>query len=117
MVWGQAMQIAVRSSKDYAYFEFKPIFDLVNNLGPESRRQFDNDLDFRHEKILFTARADGELLGYGFLEKLSRKRYVVKLGVVVADKWQGHGYGRALCQSMIHWAFSAPQEYRKIWLA
>ena len=99
---------------------------FINELGKETRRQFDQ---FNHIKTEEKARLSildgrknwfgyagyyGELVAYGFLQKLARKKKTMSLGIVVDDKHQRHGYGYQICKAMIDWAWK--HHYNKIWL-
>jgi ribosomal protein S18 acetylase RimI-like enzyme len=56
------------------------------------------------------AEADGQIVGHGMLDPLplAAIRHVVHLTLAVHPGWQGRGVGRAILESLIAWAKSAP---------
>lgn len=100
--------------------------EFIRSLGEETRRQFDqfNGIKTMNESSWITEDPsrdswfgltdEGELAAYGFLQRVARKNKTLTLGIVVADKHQGHGYGEKICKTMINWAWK--HKYNKIWL-
>ena len=108
--------------KDY-HMEFTKFCEFLQSLGPQTTRQFDQFVGMIEEEILekimdhrhnFYGILDGELIAYAFLQRFPKKKNVVSLGVVMADKWQGHGYGKQLYKHVTDWGL---QNYTKIWSA
>lgn len=99
-------------------------YKFVKSLGPQTTRQFDqfNNLtsqadiwnlhyENRHN---FYGMLDDELIVYAFLQKLAKKKNIVTLGVVMADKYHGHGYGKQMYKYVTDWGL---ERYTKIWSA
>ena len=101
---------------------FEKFWNFIQELGPQTTRQFDNFVDDDkttvHVKLTvrhnFFALLEDELIAYAFLQKFPRKQNVVCLGVVMAEKWQGHGYGKPLYKHVTDWGLA---RYNKIWSA
>jgi RimJ/RimL family protein N-acetyltransferase len=87
--------------------------NFILSLGAQTKRQFDqfdniktiNQVDEilclpRHN---FFGKLDSELIAYAFLQMFPKKLNVVSLGVVMADKYQGHGYGKPLYKHVTDW--------------
>ena len=96
---------------------------FAEKLGPQTRRQFDQFNDVVDEldtanltcnRHNFYGILDNELIVYAFLQKLPKKKNVVTLGVVMADKYQGHGYGKQMYKHITDWGL---ERYTKIWSA
>jgi ribosomal protein S18 acetylase RimI-like enzyme len=69
------------------------------------------------EKGFLAVDKQGQVMGYGFLRyfpEKKEKRYTTSLGIVVSDKFQGQGVGKALMDYMIGEA--KKQNMKKIWL-
>jgi ribosomal protein S18 acetylase RimI-like enzyme len=67
-------------------------------------------LDAADNGRFLVAESAGQLVGHGMLDPLplAAVRHVVHLTLAVHPGWQGQGVGRALLESLIDWARSAP---------
>ncbi len=68
------------------------------------------------DKIKFFSYYDDELIAYSYLTKFEKysKKHNCILGIVISDNWQGHGFGKEICNYMIKYAWN--RKYTKIWL-
>ena len=72
----------------------------------------------RAKQHSFVVREKGDIAGLGYLIHFPgnpRKRHVANLGIVIADRSQGRGFGGALMRHMIRWARA--HRLKKIWLS
>jgi RimJ/RimL family protein N-acetyltransferase len=94
----------------------------LNNFNPFGKITLKNidklvEKEFsRKDKIKFFTYIGNEIISYSYLtlfDKLSKKHNCI-LGIVIADNWQGKGYGKQICQHMIKTAWK--KKLTKIWL-
>lgn len=71
---------------------------------------------FRNDRIKFFSFYENNLIAYSFLTKFQKKskKHNCILGIVIADKWQGNGFGEKICKHMINHAWK--KQFEKIWL-
>jgi RimJ/RimL family protein N-acetyltransferase len=93
-------------------YNFNP-FGEINSLNVTSIVQ--KEL-FRNDRIKFFSFYENNLIAYSYLTKFQKKskKHNCILGIVIADKWQGNGFGEKICKHMINHAWK--KQFEKIWL-
>jgi len=100
------------------------LYTFVKSLTPDTTRNFYNFVGRNSEGIkaivedgrqnFFVQLYDGApITAYGFLKTKVGCPWIVTFGLVVADNYQGKGYGKLLLDFMIHWA--KERNITKIW--
>jgi len=101
------LELSKKTLDDFTYFEKitkKNVKEIVlSELNDKNKNRFFIYLE-------------NELIAYSFLSKFTRKTktHVCTYGIVIADKWQGMGFGQQVCKHMIDIAWE--KKFEKIWL-
>ena len=103
-------ELDTRATYDYTHFGYR-----VNDPSKTANKIYDEVA--KGASVGYVILDKKKIVGFGHLDLFSKKekRHVVKLGIILHQRYQGRGLGRRLLDSMI--ADARRMGIEKIWLA